>query len=248
MKIGIIGVGEIGGTIARKLAAAGHEVQVANSRGAEAVRDFAGEIGATPVDARGAVEGAEAIVLSIPLTALAELPDDFFDGVPAGVPIIDTSNYYPDLRDPRIAELEAGKVESVWVSEQLGRPIVKAFNNILSESLATKATPEGARERLAVAVAGDDSDTKRIAMEIVKIVGFEPLDTGSLADSWRHQPAAPGYCCDYDAETMRKGLAQADEAKRVEARERIFARILAFDRDLMPSDLPVLNREHNGVA
>jgi 8-hydroxy-5-deazaflavin:NADPH oxidoreductase len=248
MKIGIVGVGDIGSTIARKLAAAGHEVRVANSRGAEAVRDFAHEIGATAADARGAIEGAEAIVLSIPLTALAELPEDFFDGVPAGVPIIDTSNYYPDLRDPRIAELEAGKVESVWVCEQIGRPIIKAFNNILSESLANKAAPEGARERLAIAVAGDDPDTKRIAMEIVNTVGFDPLDTGSLADSWRHQPAAPGYCCDYDAEKMRKGLAQAEEAKRIEARERIFKRIQAFDRQLMPSDLPALNREYNGVA
>ncbi len=248
MKIGIIGVGDIGGTIARKLAVAGHEVRVANSRGVDAVRDFAGEIGAIPSDARGAVKSAEAIVLSIPLTALAKLPDDFFDGVPAGVPIIDTSNYYPDLRDLRIAELEAGKVESIWVSEQIGRPIIKAFNNILSESLATKGTGEGARERLAIAVAGDDAESKRIAMEIVKTVGFEPLDTGSLAESWRHQPASPGYCCDYDAETMRKGLTLANEAKRVEAREKIFKRIQSFDRPLMPSDLPALNREYNGVA
>lgn len=248
MKIGIIGVGAIGGTIARKLAAAGHEVRVANSRGVDAVRDFANEIGATPAAVHSAVKEAEAIVLSIPLTALAELPKDLFDSVPASVPIIDTSNYYPDLRDPKIDALEAGKVESIWVSEQIGRPITKAFNNILSDSLAQKAAPKDARERLAIAVAGDDSDTKQIAMDIVDSAGFDPVDTGSLADSWRHQPAAPGYCCDYGAETLRKGLAQANEAERVKARARIFERILSFDRELMPSDLPVLNREYNGVT
>ncbi len=212
------------------------------------MRDFAREIGATPTDTRGAVEGAEAIVLSIPLPALAELPEDFFDGVPASVPIIDTSNYYPGIRDPKIDDLEAGKVESVWVSEQIGRPIIKAFNNILAESLANKAAPKGSRERLAIAVAGDDGDTKRVAMEIVDIMGFDPVDTGSLANSWRHQPAAPGYCCDYSAEMVLKGVAQANEAERIRARGLIFERLMTFDREVMPSDLPALNREYNGVA
>ncbi|ASM70966.1 MULTISPECIES: NADPH-dependent F420 reductase [Roseobacteraceae] len=248
MKIGIIGIGNIGGTLARKLRAAGHEVRVANSRGADAVRDFAAEIDAVAADVRGAVKTANAIILSIPLPALSELPADLFDSVPADVPIIDTSNYYPGMRDPQIPELDEGKVESIWVSEQIGRPVIKAFNNILAESLANKGCKEGARERLAVGVAGDDADAKRIAMEIVNAVGFDPVDTGSLADSWRHQPGTPGYCCDYGAETMRRGLTMADDEKRLKARDLLFERIKSFDRSLAPSDLPWLNREHNGVS
>ena len=108
MKIGVIGTGNIGGTLARKLSAAGHEVRVANSRGPEGVRAFAEEIGASPVDARGAVEGADAVILSIPFPAVAKLPKGLFDGLPKSAPIIDTGNYYPGLRDPQIPEIEAG--------------------------------------------------------------------------------------------------------------------------------------------
>src|SRR3954469_5521112 len=108
MKIGIIGTGNIGGVLARKLKAAGHEVRVANSRGVDGVRAFAEEIGVEPVDIRGAVDGADVIVLSIPLPALSTLPADLFASVPAGVPIVDTSNYYPGLRDPKIEEIDQG--------------------------------------------------------------------------------------------------------------------------------------------
>jgi predicted dinucleotide-binding enzyme len=154
MKIGIIGIGNIGGTLARKLASVGHEVRVANSKGAEDVRPFADEVGAGAADTHGAVSGADLIILSIPLPALEKLPKNLFEGVPARVPVVDTSNYYPGMRDPQIAELDAGEVESIWVSRQLGRPVIKAFNNILSRSLAELGLPEGAVGRLAVAVAG----------------------------------------------------------------------------------------------
>ena len=157
MKIGVIGTGNIGGTLARKLSAAGHDVRVANSRGLEGVGAFADEIGATAVDTRGAVEDADVIVISIPFPAVAELPKDLFDTVPQDVPVVDTGNYYPGMRDTQIAEIDAGMPQSVWVSKQLGRPVIKAFNNILAHSLAELGGPEGSPGRLACAVAGDDA-------------------------------------------------------------------------------------------
>jgi len=123
MKIGIIGTGNIGGTLARKLRASGHDVLVANSRGVEGVRQFAEEIGATPVDIRGAVSGVDAVILSIPFPAVSDLPDDLFASLPNDAPIIDTSNYYPGMRDPSIPEIDHGMAESVWVSDQIGRPV-----------------------------------------------------------------------------------------------------------------------------
>ena len=141
MKIGVIGIGNIGGTLARKLVAAGHQVRVANSKGAEAVRPFADEIGATTTDARGAVDGVDLVILSIPFPAVANLPKDLFDGLPGTVPVVDTGNYYPGLRDQQIAELDAGKTESVWAAEQIGRTVIKAFNNILAHSLAELGRP-----------------------------------------------------------------------------------------------------------
>jgi predicted dinucleotide-binding enzyme len=147
MKIGVVGTDNIGGTLARKLSAAGHDVRVANSRGLEGVRAFADEIGATAVDTRGAVEGADVIVISIPFPAVAELPKDLFNVVPEDVPVVDTGNYYPGMCDTQIAEIDAGMPQSVWVSKQLGRPVIKAFNNILAHSLAELGRPEGSPGR-----------------------------------------------------------------------------------------------------
>jgi 8-hydroxy-5-deazaflavin:NADPH oxidoreductase len=113
MKVGVIGTGNIGGTLARKLSAAGHDVRVANSRGLEGVRSFANEISATAVDTRGAVKDVDLIVISIPFAAVDELPKDLFDTVPQHVPIVDTGNYYPGLRDRHIHEIDAGMPHSV---------------------------------------------------------------------------------------------------------------------------------------
>jgi predicted dinucleotide-binding enzyme len=105
--------------------------------------------------------------------------------------------------------------QSVWVSKQLGRPVIKAFNNILAHSLAELGRPEGSPGRLACAVAGDDARSTQIVMDLVNETGFDPLDAGSLDESWRQQPCTPSYCCDYDAETTRKGLAAAVKGKRL---------------------------------
>jgi len=117
MKIGVIGTGNIGGTLARKLSEAGHKVKIANSRGVDGVRVFAGDINAEPTDIRGAVTDVEAVILSIPLPALSSLPDGLFDHLPPHVPVIDTSNYYPGLRDAPITALDNGQTESEWVQE-----------------------------------------------------------------------------------------------------------------------------------
>ncbi len=245
MKIGVIGIGAIGGTIARKLVAKGHAVSVANSRNADAVKDFAEKIGATPTDAKGAADGADAIVLAIPIPAMETLPKGLFANLPAGVPIIDTSNYYPGMRDPKIESIEAGMVESNWVSRQLGRPVVKAFNNILAYSLAELGKTKGSAGRLAVAVAGDDENAKRTAMEIVNQVGFDPLDSGSLEQSWRQQPFTPAYCCDYGSEDMRKALDAAVEGEAEKIRENWMGVFSQLPPNPTHDDIIALNRRVN---
>lgn len=248
MKVGIIGIGNIGGTLARKLRAAGHEVRVANSRGADAVRDFAAEIDAIATDTRSAVEGADAIVLSIPLPAVSDLPGDLFEGVPATVPIIDTSNYYPGMRDPQIPELDDGKVESVWVSEQIGRPVIKVFNNILAHSLAELGRPEGADDRLAIAVAGDDLQAKSVVCDLVNDTGFDAVDGGTLAESWRQQPSTPAYCCDWNAEEMRKALDAASPGEAPKKRDRIMDQFAALGSSPSHADIVASNRTTNAPS
>lgn len=110
--------GNIGGTLARKLVAAEHDVRITNSKPSEKLNAFAADIGATPVDAQGAVDGADLIILSIPFPAVAELPQTLFANLPANVPIVDTGNYYPGMRDQHIAAIDKGLPESVWVSNK----------------------------------------------------------------------------------------------------------------------------------
>lgn len=245
MKIGIIGIGSIGGLLARGLVAAGHRVSVANSRGADGVRAFADEIGATAADAKGAVAGADMIILSIPLPALATLPADLFDDVPPGVLVVDTSNYYPDMRDPHIAEIDEGETESLWVSRQIGRPVIKAFNNILAYSLGELGQPKGTPGRLAIAVAGDDPSHKALVCDIVDLMGFDPVDAGTLAQSWRQQPSTPAYCCDYDADTMRRALDQAVPGKAPMIRDQLVTQYGSLGHSPTHQDFITLNRSAN---
>lgn len=248
MKIGIIGIGNIGGALARKLAANGHEVRVANSKGKAAVQAFADEIGATAADVYAAVNGTDAIVMAIPFHAMAQLPRDLFSNVPDHVPVIDTSNYYPGMLSPQIPAVDAGMTESLWVAQQLGRPVTKAFNNILAVSLATLGRPKGAPDRIAIAVAGDDPDGKALVMDLVDQVGFEPVDAGNLGESWRQEPCTPAYCVDFSAEETREGL---KNAKRGTARSKL-ARLPDLWAMLGPSpthsDIIRMNRKLNTHA
>lgn len=131
MKIGILGTGHIGKTLVRKLSAAGHDVKVANSRGPDTVEADVLASGARAVPAAEAVENVDVVIVSIPLNRLPGVAP-LFANLPAETVVIDTSNYYPG-RDGAIAAIEAGQVESLWVVEQLGRPIVKAWNSIGAE-------------------------------------------------------------------------------------------------------------------
>ncbi|WP_426237890.1 NADPH-dependent F420 reductase [Pseudomonas sp. TWP3-2] len=248
MKIAIVGIGSIGGNLARRLAAAGHQVSVANSRGKAAVSSFAREAGVTPADLKGAIDGADAVILAVPLPAMATLPKDLLSELPSSVPVVDTSNYYPGLRDARIRALESGQTESVWVSEQIGRPVIKAFNNLLAYSLENLGQPKGTEGRLGVAVAGDDAHQKTLVMQLVDDVGFDPVDSASLEDSWRQQPCTPAYCCDYTAAQMRPALAAAVKGAAAPKREEFNVRLPElFASNPSHADVVAFNRRFNAV-
>jgi hypothetical protein len=209
MRIGIIGAGQIGGTLARRLTALGHEVSIANSRGPETLAGLARETGARAVTAAEAARAGEVVVLTIPEKNVARLPADLFRSVPADVVVVDTGNYYPRNRDGRIEPIENGLAESRWVSERLGRPVVKAFNNIYARHLLERGKPAGAGKRIALPVAGDDPRAKDVVLRLVDELGFDGVDGGSLDESWRQQPGTPVYCTDLDAGGVTRALAAA---------------------------------------
>ena len=206
MKIGIIGAGNIGGALTRRFTALGHEVSVANSRGPETLAGLARETGARAVTVEEAARAGEVVIVTIPQSAVRELPRDLFAGVPSDVVVVDTGNYYPRQRDGRIEEIEAGMTESRWVSRQLRRPVVKAFNNIYAQHLEEHGKPAGTPGRVALPVAGDDARAKQVVMRLVDELGFDPVDAGTLDESWRQQPGSPVYAADLDAKGVRDAL------------------------------------------
>lgn len=214
MKIGIIGAGNIGGNLARRLGPLGHEVRIANSRGPETLPELAAVDGVTPVLAADAAEGAELVIVTIPLVNVAKLPGDILDAAAPGAVVIDTNNYYPQQRDGRIAAIEDGQTESQYVAEQLGRPVVKVFNGVYAQRILDVGEPDG--PRFAIPVAGDDPEAKVAVSAIVAELGFEPVDAGELDESWRQQPGSPSYGLQADAEGLREALAAASPERTAE--------------------------------
>lgn len=209
MKIGIIGPGNIGGALARRFRASGHDVAMANSRGPASLQELAREIGARPVTIDEVVQGAELVVVAIPMTKFASLPAHLFADASPGLIVVDTSNYYPRERDGRIAEIEAGLTESAWVQQRLGHRVVKAFNSIIAQHLLENGRPAGAPDRIALAVSGDDVGQKSVVARLLDDIGFDAVDAGTIAESWRQQPGTPGYLQDLGVEGVRAALQQA---------------------------------------
>ena len=217
MRIGIIGTGHIGKTLVRTLSAAGHDVKVANSRGPETIEPALLANGAHAATTAGAMADADVVILSIPLLRLRDVAP-LVRKLPPETVVIDTSNYYPQ-RDGTIEQIEAGQVESLWVTRVLGRPVVKAWNAIGSDSFAKKGLPAGTPGRIAIPVAADDERARAIGIALVNDTGFDGFDAGRLDDSWRQQPGAPGYCTDLTREELGPALAAAERARLPKRRD-----------------------------
>ena len=209
MKISIIGTGNIGGTLARRFTKVGHQVSIANSRGPESLGDLAAETGAHAVTVSEAARAGYVVIVTIPQINVTKLPKDLFANVPESVVVVDTGNYYPRQRDGRIEDIEGGMTESRWVANQLGRPVVKAFNNIYAQHLLENGKPAGTPDRIALPVAGDHARAKAVIIGLLDEIGFDGVDAGMLDESWRQQPATPVYGTDYNAAALRKALAEA---------------------------------------
>jgi 8-hydroxy-5-deazaflavin:NADPH oxidoreductase len=194
--VGIIGSGMIGGTVARLSVAAGHHVVVSNSRGPETLAELAAELGplATAGTAEQAGEAGDLVVLSVPVKAFGEIPAKPL----AGKPVMDTGNYYPQ-RDGHIAELDTGALTSSGLLQRdlPDAQVVKVFNNIAFMHLRWLARPRGAGDRSALPIAGDSIAAKAAVAAFLDSIGYDAVDAGSLADSWRQEPGTPAYGTPY---------------------------------------------------
>jgi hypothetical protein len=218
MKIGIIGAGKIGGALIRQYSKAGHRVKMANSSGIEKLKNLALETGASAVTLTDVAADVDVIVMAIPLIEILKLPQHLLTKTSAYTTIIDTANYYP-IRDGIIEEIENGMPESVWVSIQLQRPVVKAYNSILAGSLVQSGLSKGSASRIALPVSGDDKKSKDQVSTLINDSGFDSLDIGSLQDSWRQQPGSPVYCTDLTLTQLKKSITKTKRELLPERRD-----------------------------
>jgi predicted dinucleotide-binding enzyme len=209
MRIGIIGAGNMGATLAAQLTRLGHQVAIANSRGPRTLAGVAAQTGATPVPITDVTSKADVVIVTIPEKNIPGLPAGLLAALPGDTVVIDTGNYVPKLRDGHIDAIDAGVPESQWVQSQLRHPVVKAFNTIGPASLASLGKPAGAAGRTVIPVAGDDPAAKAVVLELADQLGFDGLDAGPLAESWRQQPGTPIYTTDLPLDAARQALADA---------------------------------------
>ncbi|MGY1602521.1 NADPH-dependent F420 reductase [Geodermatophilus sp. SYSU D00815] len=212
--LGIIGAGNIGTALAEVALDAGHDVVLSNSRGPETLTDLVADLAVRPTN-RGTVRAATAAdaaaaadlaVVTVPLKAYRDVPAEPL----AGKVVIDTNNYYP-ARDGHIAELDAGTATSSGLLQQhlAGARVVKAFNHIGARDIVGHRTAPDAPRRRALVVAGDDPGAREVVTSFVREIGFDVVDAGPLADSWRIEPGTPGYGPDLDADGLRDALERA---------------------------------------
>jgi 8-hydroxy-5-deazaflavin:NADPH oxidoreductase len=236
MDIGIIGSGAIGGCLASKFVKLGHAVSIANSRGPASLKKLAEEIGAEAATVENAVKNKKVVVVSIPQKNVQDLPKNLFKNHPGDVVVIDTGNYYPGLRDGAIPALDQTGIDSLWVQEQLGIPVIKVFNSIIAESLKDLGKPKGDKNRIALAVSGDDAKAKEVVTKLVEELGFDPFDLGNIVQSWRQQPGSPIYCRDINLEELKRRV-DIMGTEWSEMRNVILAKRKA-DEVLMKADYP----------
>lgn len=241
MNIGIIGAGELGSLLASKFIKLGHVVSIANSRGPSSLKQLAGEIGAGAGTVEEVMKNKEVIVVSIPEKGISDLPKGLFEELTEDVVVIETGNYYPTIRDGVISALEKSGIDSLWVQEQLGFPVVKAFNSILATSLRDMAKPAGAEDRIAIPVSGDNLRSKEVVFRLIEELGFDHLDIGPISQSWKHQPGSSIYCRDINLTALKKRVDTMGNTW-AQMREQILGQRTTWEA-LMVTDYPAYLKE-----
>ena len=185
---------------------------MSNSRGPETLASIPSGIGADIGTVAEAIAFGDVVMAAIPFNAIGMLPAQAL----AGKILLDPNNYYPQ-RDGEIAELDDRlSTTSGIVARLLPRSrVVKAFNAVLARDLIKGGRLLGPGVRQALPIAGDDAEAKRVVAQLHRDFGFDVVDAGSLAESWRFERAKPAYCVPLDAADLRNALAAAERGVEV---------------------------------
>ena len=207
MKIGIIGAGFIGRTVASLAVKQDHQVMLSNSRGPETLASTVMAIGCKAGTVEEAAKFGDIVVVAIPLKNYQSVPSKPL----SGKIVVDSNNYYPE-RDGHIPDLDSKKTTtSELLAEHLpDSKVVKAFNAILAVDLDQDGRPSGSPDRRALPIAGDDADAKKLVSDLLDQFGFDVVDVGVLSEGWRFERAKPAYCVRFDSTGLKQALASAD--------------------------------------
>lgn len=245
-RIALIGSGPVGIALATQFVLAGHSVSISNSRGPESLKQAESLTGATASDVDRAVTVADVVVLAVPSSKIVSLQPILRASLRQGTVLIDTCNYYPS-RDGNIESLDHGMPDSVWVSETLSFPVIKAFNGIIASNIVTNANPKGSPKRSALPVAGDNDRAITVVMKLVEEAGFDAFNAGPLADSWRQQPGQPSYCTEPSLKELPSLLGSADYKKAIAKRDKGKSIVDRLPPDFSPQILVRVSRFDAGL-
>jgi predicted dinucleotide-binding enzyme len=206
--IGFIGAGNIGSQVARKAIENGYDVVISNSRGPETLADLIAELGpkARAATTAEAAEAADIAVVTVPFKAVADIPVEPL----AGKIVIDTNNYYFE-RDGRIDELDNGTatVSGILQAHLPASKVAKGFNHIGSADITADAHPKGDPNRRALATASDFPEASDLVIALYDEFGFDGVNIGPLAESWRVERDRPAYVSRQNVAELEANLAKA---------------------------------------
>ncbi|AKD57152.1 NADPH-dependent F420 reductase [Spirosoma radiotolerans] len=242
--IGIIGTGNVGSVLAKRLVALGYPVKATNSRGPGSMHAFAAETGTKAVSLDDITQEVDMLILAIPFGRISEVSRGL--QLPEKIIVVDASNYYPD-RDGAIRPVDQGLPESVWTAQQLAHPVVKAFNSIMAYSLDHNASSGQVDHRIALPVSGDDPLARATVGALVKALGFASYDAGGLAASWRQQPGQPAYCTDASLDELPVLLSKANPTRAAQRRDQAVQAMARLPSTFPPQKLIRVSRLSAGL-
>ncbi|EHK46775.1 hypothetical protein TRIATDRAFT_283198 [Trichoderma atroviride IMI 206040] len=245
-QIAIIGAGVVGTAVATQLVHAGYSVSISNSRGPSSLYEVERLTGAKALDLERAVSEADVVVLAVPMSGILPLQPILHSCMRPGMVLVDACNYYPS-RDGIIQQVDEGMAESVWISETVSFPVVKALNNIIALNIASSARPKGSPKRVALPVAGDDDKAVAVVMELLEAIGFDAFNAGPLEDSWRQQAGQPAYCTEPTLKELVTLLSSAHREKAKENRDKVMAIAKKLPPDFSPQSMVQVARLGAGL-
>jgi predicted dinucleotide-binding enzyme len=203
LRLGIVGAGKFGTTLARAAIAAGYDVAIAGSGPAE---DIALAVDVLAAGARAAttdevVRHADIIILAIPTHRFRELPNDLF----AGKILVDAMNYWAPV-DGADAELTAAPDGSSAVVQERfpSARVVKSLNQLGYHQIEETSRSRGAPDRIAIGAAGDDRVAVEKVLRVLDRLGFDPVDAGPLANGVALEPDGSPIAATYNAGELSK--------------------------------------------